>query len=127
VTYEIDEEHIRWLARAVRNIKKGEEMRISYLLKHCPKEERLNSSRNSWGFDCDCPKCLGGPDEYTASLEAALDVPSGGKNQPPPMYGFSVAERQQTVTRRIDLLTEINKKMGVVGEDNSRLKELIFA
>ncbi|KAK3707309.1 hypothetical protein LTR37_012153 [Vermiconidia calcicola] len=43
--------------RAIRNIKKDEEVLISYISLAQPRKMRSDQLRQGYGFDCDCPAC----------------------------------------------------------------------
>ncbi|KAI0530432.1 hypothetical protein GGR58DRAFT_518484 [Xylaria digitata] len=127
--YEADIKDGRWVARACRDIKKGEELFISYILINNPLEER-RAAIAGWGFVCDCPKCSGGSDTYTASLEDARDAANGiepDRNRPLPVFGNTMEEIGQRLHKQINLLREIYQKRGAADEDKSIHKELVFA
>ncbi|KAJ8129079.1 hypothetical protein O1611_g4552 [Lasiodiplodia mahajangana] len=71
VHYTTSAERRRWVGRATRDIRLGEELTISYLPLYHPTEERQASTMD-WGFKCLCDRCRGAEDTYTASLAEAL-------------------------------------------------------
>ncbi|KAI0392234.1 hypothetical protein F5Y17DRAFT_368114 [Xylariaceae sp. FL0594] len=120
----------RWVGRARRNVKRGEEFTISYVPTDAPKHVRNEATRH-WGFECDCVRCAGGPDEYTAELAEACDLANGvepDRDAERPKHGEGAELRLQQLTRRADLLRELAQKPGKEGMvDKSRTKELFYA
>ncbi|KAI2626402.1 hypothetical protein GGS21DRAFT_493347 [Xylaria nigripes] len=120
-----------WIGRAMRHIAKGEEMCISYINVHKSTLSRQFAIRRKWGFNCDCPKCVGGVDSYTASLEAALDAVKNveaDRTKPVPTFDVNagVTKSARQVRKRAELLMEI-VSIQPVSESTSRRKELVFA
>lgn len=66
----------RWIGRASRNIRSGEELFIGYLNCHNPTPIRQRETQY-WGFSCACLKCENGLDYYTDSLEEERDLANG--------------------------------------------------
>ncbi|KAF2966403.1 hypothetical protein GQX73_g7180 [Xylaria multiplex] len=93
-------------------------------------EGQRRASIVGWGFACDCPKCNGGADTYTASLENARDAANGieqDENRPLPVFGDTTEEIGQRINNQINILREIYQKKGPEDEDKSIHKELVFA
>ncbi|KAJ2989231.1 hypothetical protein NUW58_g3576 [Xylaria curta] len=129
VWYENSEVEGRWVGRANRHIKQGQELFISYLPNHNPLDGRQKEASN-WGFICDCDKCLEMPDEYTASLQEARDIANGiepDRGWVPPSHGNTVAAMEDQLRRRVTLLREAYDKMWGAKMDDAYGKELVFA
>ncbi|KAI8624225.1 hypothetical protein F5Y19DRAFT_491190 [Xylariaceae sp. FL1651] len=127
--YETDEVYGRWVGRATRNIKQGEELYITYIPNCTSRNKRQGQVVSTWGFSCQCPLCIEGPDTYTASLEEARDIANGvepDKNKPPPNFSNAAADMEQRHTRRIELLREIVEKKWDTEGDKASRKEYIF-
>ncbi|KAI1127099.1 hypothetical protein F5Y10DRAFT_200230 [Nemania abortiva] len=127
VDYVCDVKKLRWVGRAKRDIRQGEELLVTYSYCHDHTEQRLSNTR-VWGFECDCPRCHDGPDTYTDSLIRARDLVNGVEPQPaaPSLYADdnrSVEERYRT---RLELLREIVAKEGDAAEKKIRQRELVF-
>ncbi|KAI1813413.1 SET domain-containing protein [Poronia punctata] len=130
VWYETNTRYGRWIGRASRNIKKGEEFTVVYLPCHASREEKQAETRETWGFDCDCPKCTGGLDEYTASLEEACAIENfveTGRGKKPTVYSDDVDDIERQLSRRVELLREIVKKLDNSDKEKARHKELVYA
>ncbi|KAI0440125.1 hypothetical protein F4803DRAFT_553419 [Xylaria telfairii] len=109
VDYECNIYPDRWVGRANRQIAVGEELTIGYITGHRPREERQETTRMGWGFDCMCTKCAGGLDTYTASLEQARDIANGldGSMARPTAYGDDIESMAKQLYTRVNLLREI--------------------
>ncbi|KAK1829921.1 SET domain-containing protein 5 [Podospora conica] len=64
VNYRID--NITHITTAVRDIRPGEELTVSYIDGHLPRHERQSRLRD-WGFECTCPHCSFSPAEVAVS------------------------------------------------------------
>ncbi|KAH8160327.1 hypothetical protein CIB48_g7925 [Xylaria polymorpha] len=109
VVYECNTYPDRWVGRANRHIATGEELTIGYMAGHSPRRERQASTMTGWGFVCMCPKCSGGLDTYTASLEQARDIANGvdGSVAKPIAYGDDIESMANQLHTRVNLLRDI--------------------
>ncbi|KAI1129945.1 hypothetical protein F5Y10DRAFT_276455 [Nemania abortiva] len=127
--YDAESVEGHWIARAARRIKEGEELLVSYIPNYYGVEERRKSTR-SWDFICMCPRCVGGPDDYTASLEEARDLANGIEpdgDRVRPTFREGPRDVESYLRRRLRLLREIHKAERAADKEISQQKELVFA
>ncbi|KAJ3569373.1 hypothetical protein NPX13_g6110 [Xylaria arbuscula] len=120
----------RWVGRARRRIRKGEEICISYVPTHDMLDKRQKAIRE-WGFTCLCAKCTGQVDEYTLALQEArdrLNTVESDESEPPPVFPDSMREMEQHYVRRCILLQEVSTAIASGGKDYEQTrKALVFA
>ncbi|KAF2970157.1 hypothetical protein GQX73_g3464 [Xylaria multiplex] len=134
VSYECEEDPNRWVAIAYRDIKKGEELCINYIPTYLTTDRRRRATNTMWGFNCECTRCLGGVDAYTATLLQAREAANAfepGKSAEPPVYPDDTDGMVRRVALRVNCLRDIITLGSGNGENDemlaSRVKELIFA
>lgn len=60
--------------RTVRDIQPDEELTLTYLINHEPRDKRRADTKRSWGFECNCPACdVADPRVDTAAHEHMLE------------------------------------------------------
>ncbi|KAI3340842.1 hypothetical protein F4824DRAFT_497140 [Ustulina deusta] len=126
--YESSVEGYSWTGTAVRDVAKGEELLISYMPNHSRKKDREREARENWGFTCDCPRCTGGLDTYTASLIQARDTANAvesERTEPPLVFVDNVEGMAERLKLRTELLGEIVELEG--DPSVSRRKQLTYA
>ncbi|KAI1326959.1 hypothetical protein F5Y16DRAFT_373323 [Xylariaceae sp. FL0255] len=67
----------RWTGWAMRDIKEGEELCISYIQIYETKEKRQNDLKERWGFDCQCSRCEGVEDMRTSQINEVWEAYKG--------------------------------------------------
>ncbi|KAI0474573.1 hypothetical protein F4859DRAFT_514428 [Xylaria cf. heliscus] len=129
LSYECNTYPDRWIARANRDIATGEELTITYIASHSLSEERQADTSRGWGFNCACPKCSGGPDDYTASLERARDIVNGldGSRARPTAYGDDIGTMAKALLDRVTLLRDIVSQTNASDENKWRSREFAMA
>lgn len=65
--YYVDQSTLMHITTAVRPIKAGEEITITYLDPLAPRADRQERAHSHWGFACTCPHCSASADEVTES------------------------------------------------------------
>ncbi|KAI1357784.1 hypothetical protein F5Y08DRAFT_333616 [Xylaria arbuscula] len=120
----------RWVGRARRRIRKGEEICISYVPTHDMLDKRQKAI-HEWEFTCLCAKCTGQVDEYTLALQEArdrLNTVESDESEPPPVFPDSMREMEQHYVRRCILLQEVSTAIASGGKDyEPTRKVLVFA
>ncbi|KAH8774477.1 hypothetical protein F5883DRAFT_390965, partial [Diaporthe sp. PMI_573] len=68
-----DENRATITIRASREIQPDEEICVSYLINHEPRDKRMAETKLSWGFECNCPACdVADPSVDTTAHEEML-------------------------------------------------------
>lgn len=65
--YYVDQSTLMHITTAVRPIKAGEEITITYLDPLAPRADRQERAQSHWGFGCTCPHCSATADEVAES------------------------------------------------------------
>ncbi|KAI7779298.1 hypothetical protein LA080_000969 [Diaporthe eres] len=65
--YYVDQSTLMHITTAVRPIKAGEEITITYLDPLAPRADRQERAQSHWGFDCTCPHCSATADDVAES------------------------------------------------------------
>lgn len=65
--YYVDQSTLMHITTAVRPIKAGEEITITYLDPLTPRADRQERAQSHWGFGCTCSHCSASPDEVVES------------------------------------------------------------
>ncbi|KKY31872.1 putative het domain protein [Diaporthe ampelina] len=65
--YHVDQSTLMHITTAVRPVKAGEEITITYLDPLAPRADRQERAQSHWGFGCTCPHCSATADEVAES------------------------------------------------------------
>lgn len=117
----------RWIGRASRHIKKGEELTITYIPVHGLRAERREALKG-WSFVCACEMCTSQRDTYTDSLRRLVGIP---ETETGPVYEDTIEDRIQQTADRVNYLLSAVQALSsdetATRETTLRRRELVYA